>query len=139
MNKHSKKAQAIYQKKVAKFTETGETLTEEQEAILFAQSVYMQFINAPQSAVFPPFEDFTVKGSNGNYTISGCVEAKNLYGGPVNMNFKFKVVKKNGVWSTPNSMMGITMGAVMPMVRAVLIGLLIMGGLAALVAILLLS
>ncbi len=99
MNDYSNQAQYEFSRKVAEFVEKNGIIGEREEAILFAQSVEMQLLKAPQTAVFPPLEQFNVIGGNGNYKISGFVDSQNSYGASIRTPFSMNVNKNTGMWA----------------------------------------
>ena len=99
MNNYSNQAQFEFSKRLAQFTEQNGSISERDEAILFAQAVELQLLKAPQTAVFPPLEQFNVAENAGSYKVSGCVDSQNSYGASVRTPFTINVNKSGGSWS----------------------------------------
>lgn len=100
MNNYSNQAQYEYSKRLAAFTEQNGSVSETAEAVLYAQSVELQMLKAPQTAVFPPLEQFNVvKKSEGSYKVSGFVDSQNSYGASIRTPFTLNVNKQGGSWS----------------------------------------
>lgn len=102
MNNYSNQAQYDYSKKLAEFTEKNGNITERDEAILFAQSVELQLLKAPQTAIFPPIEAFSVEKNENGYKVSGYVDSQNSYGASVRTPFTLNVAKNGDSWSCSN-------------------------------------
>ena len=102
MSDYSNQAQFDFSNKLAKYTEENGVISEREEAILYAQSVELQLLKAPQTAVFPPLEQFRVSEANGSYIVSGHVDSQNSYGASVRTPFSLTVTKNSGVWSCSN-------------------------------------
>ena len=87
---------------VKKKAEYG-TLTERDEAALFAQCVELQVLKAPATAKFPAFDEMVVNGSNGHYNVSGFVDSQNSYGASIRSNYTYNVEKDSfGKWKCTN-------------------------------------
>lgn len=99
MNDYSNQAQFEFSKRLAQFTEQNGSISERDEAILFAQSVELQLLKAPQTAVFPPLEQFNVVQTGGSYRVSGFVDSQNSYGASIRTPFTVNVNKTSGFWS----------------------------------------
>jgi len=97
---YADRAALEYKKTMEGLGQSGESLTEEQEAIIFAKSVHLQFLKSPSTAVFADDKDFIVsQEADGIYTITGYVDAQNSYGAVTRDNFKIYAKKENGVWT----------------------------------------
>ena len=99
MNDYSNQAQFEFSRRLAQFIEENGTISEKDEAILFAQSIEMQLLKAPQTAIFPSLEQFNVIENEGNYKVSGYVDSQNSYGASIRTPFTINVNKKGGSWS----------------------------------------
>ena len=99
MNDYSNQAQYEFSKRLAEFTDRNGSISEREEAILYAQAVEMQLLKAPQTAVFPSIEQFSVVESNGSYKVSGFVDSQNSYGASIRTPFTINVNKQGGSWS----------------------------------------
>ena len=96
---YAERAEAEYKKRIEAFNSDGVTATEEQEAIIFAQSVRLQFLKSPSTAKFPEISDFKVtKNEEGIYAVTGYVDAQNSYGATARDNFTVMAKKDNGKW-----------------------------------------
>lgn len=85
------RARAEFHKRLAACTEEGRILTQDQEAILFAQSVQLQFLKSPQTAIFPDIDEFSIETKDDNLIVSGHVDAQNSYGGMMRDKFQIMV------------------------------------------------
>ncbi len=94
----SSRASVLFRKKVQAYMGNGEKITEAQEAALFAQRVEQQTLKAPTTAVFPPLEEVSVIGGDGQYTVTGFVDSQNSYGAMIRSNYSLHVRKEDGEW-----------------------------------------
>ena len=99
MDNYSDQAQLEFSRRLAQFVEAYGSITERQEAILFAQSVELQLLKAPQTARFPSFENYNVSENDGHYKISGYVDSQNSYGASIRTPFTINAFKTGGSWS----------------------------------------
>jgi hypothetical protein len=75
-------------------------VSDDVEAVLFAQAVKRSVLNAPSTAVFSPVEETNVRRERNRYIVSGWVRAQSDYGAMVRSPFTLQVAKKDGVWNT---------------------------------------
>lgn len=108
MSDYSNQAQFEFSKRLAEFIEKNGSISERDEAILFAQAVEMQLLKAPQTAVFPSLEQFNVIENNGSYKVSGFVDSQNSYGASIRTPFTINVNKNGGAWSCSDSFISTT-------------------------------
>ena len=87
-------AYADYRQKVREYGD----IDERTQAALFAQCVELQVLKAPASAVFPPFDQVIVNGSNGRYSVSGYVDSQNSYGAMIRTHYTYNVEKNGDEW-----------------------------------------
>jgi len=99
MTDYSNQAQFEFSKRLATYIEQNGSITEREEAILYAQALEMQLLKAPQTAVFPSMEQFNVIENNGSYKVSGFVDSQNSYGATIRTPFTMNVNKNGGSWS----------------------------------------
>ena len=91
-------AQVQFSKKKAELEAAGQTLSERDEAALFAQCVELQVLKAPATAVFPPLNEMVVQGSDGKFSVSGFVDSQNSYGATIRSNYTYNIEKTEGTW-----------------------------------------
>ncbi|MBQ7874506.1 MAG: hypothetical protein IJ306_05025 [Oscillospiraceae bacterium] len=94
----SELAKLQFNKKIEEYQEKNITLSERDEAALFAQCVELQVLKAPASAVFPSFDEMVVNGSDGHYSVSGFVDSQNSYGATIRSSFTYNIEKTEGQW-----------------------------------------
>ena len=94
----SVRAEIAFKKKMKSFQQSGEQMTEDLEAALFAQCLALQKLKAPTSAVFPELDEMIVIGGDGSYTVSGYVDSQNENGVMIRDDFTFNVEKNDGRW-----------------------------------------
>ena len=99
MKDYSNQAQYEFSKRLAQFVEVNGSITEKDEAILYAQALELQLLKAPQTAVFPAMEQFNVQYNNGSYKVSGYVDSQNSYGASIRTPFTVNINKNSGSWS----------------------------------------
>lgn len=95
---NQEKVKKDFNKRLSKYHDDGIVLTTEQEAILFAQCIQLQFLKSPNSAVFSDFDEFNVEIKDDVYTVSGNYEAQNSYGGMRHDYFQISVQRTEDSW-----------------------------------------
>ncbi|MEM5769844.1 MAG: hypothetical protein AAGU32_16380 [Bacillota bacterium] len=93
-------AQAEYNRRLAAYSKDGALADELTQAKLFAQAVLTLTLMAPSTAVFSDLNETAIAGSNGTYTVTGWVDAQNIFGAMMRSPFSISVFKKDGVWQT---------------------------------------
>lgn len=93
------RARKEFNKKISHYSNADMVLTTEQEAIIFAQCIQLQFLKSPSSAVFSELDDFKVEKKNNIFVVSGEYEAQNSYGGLKREQFQIQLLHQDDTWA----------------------------------------
>ena len=97
-SEHNIKARRYYQKKISD-NYPEQTLSEEQEAILFSQEFRKLFLKNPSAAEFASFEEYDVQKDDCIYIIKGYCDCTNSYGAKIREPYQCELYKKDNTWT----------------------------------------
>ncbi len=93
-------AEKQFEKKKKEYFDNGKTLSEMEEAALYAQCLALNTLKAPATAKFPDLDEMHVVQSASGYTVAGFVDSQNSFGAYIRTQYSYNVQKVGDKWGT---------------------------------------